>query len=276
MKLSLVQRVRSELRRSKLRDLVLSYRFRGVTDRDVIFVSYPKSGSTWLTFMLAELIWGEGQQQKITDSRFIPTVPLKHLCERRLPGGGRILRTHERYRPCCRKVIYMARDGRDVLTSLYYQIQRVTGLEADFSEFLDFYFDKRAAGAGLWHEHVLNWLDSSPFRTGAGLLVRYEDMKRDARHELERCAEFLELRITPDQLDNAMAVGSLDAMRQSEKRTERVKHREKGDPIAFVRKGVVGDWTNHFSEADLERFDAVSRPAMQRLEYEAAEAASPA
>jgi estrone sulfotransferase len=274
MKLSLVQRVRSELRRSKLRDLVLSYRFRGVTEQDVIFVSYPKSGSTWLTFMLAELIWGEGQDQKITDFRYIPTVPTKHLCERRLPSGGRIMRTHERYRPCCRKVIYMVRDGRDVVASMYYHILRVTGMEADFSTFLDFYLDRRAVGAGLWHEHVLNWIDSPPFRTGGGLLVRYEDMKRDARHELERCAEFLDLECTPEQLDKAVAAGSLDSMRKSEKQTERVTHREKGPEISFVRKGVVGDWANHFSDADLERYYAVSREAMERLGYEMEDAVS--
>jgi hypothetical protein len=162
----------------------------------------------------------------------------------------------------------MARDGRDVLASMYYHILRVTGMEADFSTFMDFYLDRRAVGAGLWHEHVLNWIDAPPFRTGLGLLIRYEDMKRDARHELARCAEFLEFDATPEQLDKAVAVSSLDSMRKSEKQSERVKHREKGAEISFVRKGVVGDWANHFSEADLDRFYAVSCEAMERLGYE--------
>jgi hypothetical protein len=276
MKLSLYQRLRARLRRSPLRAGVVAYRFRGLTERDVLFASYPKSGSTWLTFMLSDLIWSAGDRQEITDPRFMPGVGQQHLGEARLPSEGWLLRTHERYRKACRKVIYVARDGRDVAASMYFHVKRVTGMEASFSEFLDYYLNGYFTGAGAWHEHVLGWLDSPCFTTGAGLLVRYEDMKEDVERELRRCAEFLAVEITPERLQRAAAAGSFETMKKTERRTQLIVHREKGEAIPFVRKGITGDWQNHFSDADLQRFKAVARPAMERLGYDASEAADSA
>lgn len=276
MKLSLYHRVRSRLRRTALRKAILAYRFRNVNDRDVLFASYPKSGSTWLTFMVTEMLWGVGEKQEITDSRFVPGVNEKHLSDKRIPSGGWLLRTHERYRPCCKKAIYVVRDGRDVAVSLYFQIQRVFGMEASFSEFLEAYLDGMFVGSGSWHDHVIDWLDSPCNASGNLLLVRYEDMKEDVRRELRRAADFLEVDITPERFENAVRLGSFDSMRKTENRAEILAHREKGDAIPFVRKGVVGDWENHFSADDLKRFNAVARPAMVRLGYECVEAIAPA
>lgn len=270
MKLPVIQRLRTHLRRSVLRDWVVAYRFRGVTDQDVLLATYPKSGATWLTFMLAELVWGVGEQHEIHDLRFVPTVGKQHLGVNRLPSGGWLLRTHELYRPACKRAIYVVRDGRDVAVSVYFHIKRVTGLEATFSEFLGPYLDGQFIGAGVWHEHIANWLDSPCFQDGQGMVVRYEDMKQDARRELQRCAEFLGVDASPERLDHAAAVGDFEAMRKTENRTERIVHREKGPAISFVRKGIVGDWKNHFSPEDLTRFYAVAGPAMDRLGYGAA------
>jgi hypothetical protein len=269
MKLPLLYRLRTRLRATPLREPLIAYRFRGVTNNDVIFASYPKSGSTWLTFMLSELIWGEGDKQEITDSRYMPTIGKQHMGQKRLPSGGRVLRTHEQPRKCCHRAIYMARDGRDVAVSVYFHIKRITGMDAEFSEFLDDYLKGRFVGAGVWHDHVNNWLDAPCFTGGNGLLIRYEDMKEDVHRELRRCAEFLELEPTPERYEQAASVGSFESMRKTEQRTDLIIHREKGPEISFVRKGIVGDWQNHFSAADLERFDAVAGPAMERLNYNA-------
>lgn len=276
MKLSVRHRLRTGLRRSVIRNWVVAYRFRGVTAQDVLLATYPKSGATWLTFMLSELIWGVGEQQDIMDLRFIPTVGNQRLGVNRLPSGGWLLRTHERYRPCCKKAIYVVRDGRDVAVSLYFQIKRALGMDADFSEFLEYFLAGHFVGAGPWGRHVDEWLDSPCFQNGSGLLVRYEDMQLDARRELERCAEFLDIEATPERVESAIAAGSFDSMRKTEKRSEALVHNEKGPKISFVRKGVVGDWQNHFSAQDLERFNAAARPAMERLGYDLDEVVAPA
>jgi hypothetical protein len=238
-----------------------------VTERDVLFTSFPKSGTTWLSFMLSDLIWSAGDRQEITDPRFMPGVGQQHLGECRLPNGGWLLRTHERYRPVCQKAIYVVRDGRDVAASMYFHVKRATGMEAEFSEFLQSYLTGYFTGPGSWHDHVFGWLDSPCFARGDGLLVRYEDMKENVERELRRCAEFLQIETTPERIQRAAKAGSFETMQKTEQRSQLISHREKGETIPFVRKGITGDWQNHFSEHDLKRFEAVAWPAMERLGY---------
>ena len=77
-----------------MRDFVLSYRHRGLLPEDVMLASYPKSGSTWLSFMLAELLWQAGREQTLLDNRYLPQIGKQSRAIRRLPNGGRLIRTH--------------------------------------------------------------------------------------------------------------------------------------------------------------------------------------
>jgi len=263
----LQHRIRNRIRTSFVRDFVLSYRHRGLLPEDVMLASYPKSGSTWLSFMLAELLWQAGREQTLLDNRYLPQIGKQSRAIRRLPNGGRLIRTHERRRPCYRKAIYVLRDGRDVAVSMYWQIKRVCSMEADFSSYLSAYLDGSLTGAGAWHEHVLGWLESPTLNSGNVLVVRYEDMQENAARELRRTAEFLGVERTADEISRAIQAGSLDAMKGREQASPGIAHRESGATIPVVRKGIVGDWTNYFSEADLGRFWEVCGLAMQKAGY---------
>jgi hypothetical protein len=263
----LQHRIRNQLRTSFVRDVVLRYRHLGLLPEDVMLASYPKSGTTWLSFMLAELLWQAGREQTLVDNRYLPQIGKHNVAIRRLPSGGRLIRTHERRRPCYRKAIYVLRDGRDVAVSMYWQIKRTCSMDADFSDYLDAYFDGHLTGAGAWHEHVSGWLEPSAVNSGNTLVVRYEDMKDDAARELRRAAAFLGVERTTEEFDRAIQAGSLEAMKGREKESPGIAHRESGATIPVVRKGVVGDWTNYFSEADLQRFWDVCGPAMCQAGY---------
>jgi hypothetical protein len=260
-------RVRNTLRPTALRDAIVWRRHLGLSDQDVMLAAFPKSGSTWLTFMLAELLWQAGGEQTLLDNRFLPEVGKQNQAEHRLPAGGRLIRTHERWRSEYRRAIYVVRDGRDVAVSLYYHLQRSQGMRADFTDYLTAFFEGWLIGAGPWDRHVTGWLDSPAASTGGVLLVRYEDLQADALGQLRRTAEFLGVAANDEQLAAALAAGSKDAMQGREKATTGIAHREAGATIPVVRKGVVGDWQNHFSPADLERFDQRAGYAMQRLGY---------
>jgi hypothetical protein len=255
------------VRRSALRDAIVWGRHRGLSDRDVMLAAFPKSGSTWLTFMLAELLWQAGSEQTLIDNRFLPEVGKQNQAEHRLPGGGRLIRTHERWRPEYRRAIYVVRDGRDVAVSLYYHLQRSQGMRADFTDYLTAFFEGWLIGAGPWDQHVTGWLDSPAASQGGVLLVRYEDLQADALGQVRRAAQFLDVPASDEQLQAALAAGSKDAMQGREKATAGIAHRESGAKIPVVRKGVVGDWRNHFSPQDLERFERLAGPAMQKLGY---------
>ncbi len=63
-------------------------------------------------------------------------------------------------------------------------------------------------------------------------------------------------------------------MREREKTTKEIVHREAGEKVYAVRKGVVGDWQNHFSAADLDLFYRAVGPVMTRVGYSLEEVAA--
>ena len=275
IRIPVTQRLRSALRHSFLRSLVVRYRHLGIEQGDMFLASYPKSGSTWLAFMIANLMTEECDDQKIADQRFLPGVGKQHEAKHRLPCGGRLIRTHEVWRPQYLRAIYVVRDGRDVAVSEYWHRRRVTGFEGDFSGFLEYWLRGYFTGAGAWAKHIEGWLTSPSNRNGEVLLVRYEDLKQDTVGELRRVADFLGLESSDERITSAVQASTLEKMKKQEERSEGIKHREKDEKIPVVRKGNVGDWRNHFSDSDIERFSEHAGGAMSRLGYESATSLQP-
>src|ERR1017187_3695816 len=115
--MSVLQRIRFELSRSQIRVPVVWARHRDITAEDVFVASYPRSGSTWLRFVLAEALTGQPSTFPSVN-RAIPQVGY-HAQALRLPAGGRFIKTHESYRRECRRAVCLVRDPRDTLLSEY-------------------------------------------------------------------------------------------------------------------------------------------------------------
>lgn len=114
-----------------------------------------------------------------------------------------------------KKVIYVVRDGRDVMYS-YFKFRHGLGqnLRLTFSNFLE---AKRHHYPGpKWHEHVDAWLNRAKNGHVEMLLVRYEDLLVDAKAELERMAAFIGIDASPGGLEWATQVSTADAMRTIE------------------------------------------------------------
>lgn len=266
--LPLSTRIRNILRHTALRKALYAYRHRGVTPQDVVLAGYPRSGTTWVTFMLVELAWRPGDAHNLRDARFSPNVGRHRDCQSFLPQGGRLLRSHERYHPSYHRAICIARDPRDAAVSQYFNVRRTQGLSGTFSEFLPYFLRGTFPGAGRWDRYVDEWLDSPPAVSGAAIWVKYEDIQADPRRELRRMAATLGIAATDEEIAHAAEAGKFDVMRSREHTTAGVVHREKGETIHAIRKGVVGDWQNHFSPSDLELFIAQLGPAALRAGYD--------
>jgi hypothetical protein len=261
-------RIRNALRHTALRKALYWHRHRGVTSRDVILGGYPRSGTTWITFMLVELAWRPGGEHNLRDARFSPNVGVHHDCQSFLPGGGRLLRSHERYHGSYHKAICILRDPRDAAVSQYFNVQRTTGLSGSFSEFLPYFLRGTFTGAGPWDRYVHEWLDSPPAQTGDAIVVKYEDIQADAHRQVRRMAPILGINPSNDDIERAASAGKFDVMRAREKTTEGVAHREQGAKIHAIRKGVVGDWRNHLTLADQEKFAQALGQAAKRAGYD--------
>jgi sulfotransferase family protein len=265
-----VQSKLSRLRHQRhLRLLPVVYRHTTVSRRDAFLVSYPKSGNTWLRFMLTYMLSGR-EADFDHDSTVVGEVGSHRSTPSVLEGGGRLIKSHEPYsgpqRRFYRKAIYLVRDGRDVAVSYYYTLIRREIYTGDFGPFLSLFLRGGIDGYGPWHQHVESWL-ASPLRDHGSLLVlKYEDLLNEPEQNLSAAMEFLGRPVGRGQVDDAVRMHSAERMRDRE-RQSRFHEEQKRSDIMFVRTAGPGDWARTFAAKDEELFAQVTGDLLPRLGY---------
>jgi hypothetical protein len=171
-----------------------------------------------------------------------------------------------------RRTVYILRDGRDVMVSRWFEtlhrepgdraaVERFLGVEmtddnmrehlARFIEFMSTY----QRGCADYRSHVRYWKDHDY------VTVRYEDLLADGVRELQRALRELTGE-EPDVERLALAVRN----NSFEEKTKRARGDEsKGH---FLRKGISGDWRNHFTPEAARVFDAYAGDLLIEIGYE--------
>jgi hypothetical protein len=240
-----------------------------VSPRDAFLVSYPKSGNTWLKFMLIHLLSGR-EADFDDDSTVIADVGSHRPTPSVLPGGARLIKSHEPYsgpqKRFYRKAIYLIRDGRDVAVSYYYTLIRRGLYEGDFGPFLRLFLAGGVDGYGPWHEHVESWL-ASPLREDGSLLVlKYEDFLKEPVESVSSAMRFLGVPVARERAEETILKYSAERMRERE-RVSRFHEKKKRRDIMFVRTAESGDWSRTFKAEDEQLFEQASGDLLRRLGY---------
>jgi hypothetical protein len=163
--------------------------------------------------------------------------------------------------------IYVHRDGRDVLVSLYRFVQSYSPQVAaqSFAEFL------RAKHTGpdapgisrpaYWQRHVLAWLDRGPTTTAS-----YERLQGEFETSLRSIADALDLGLRP-----ALSQVRLEPRGRRIPVLHRLQRvlglRPVGSTAIRPQAGRVGGWRQVFDPADLAWFESEASAAMRRLGY---------
>jgi hypothetical protein len=114
---------------------------------------------------------------------------------------------------------------------------------------------------GSYFDHVLPWWEASQRQRENILFLKYEDMKRDLTATVTRIAEFIGVAADQKLVERVVAGSGFEAMAtHTGTNFDWVPQRE-GVPKHY-RKGMVGDWRNHFSEAQNQQLDALYRQKM--------------
>ena len=246
-------------------------------------VGYPRSGNTWLCYLLAYTLNSE------YDDRDDPGVHPRSGSQRRYVKGGlahtsyqsrlgRVLKTHA-LDPSSHDgepVVYLVRDGRDALVSYYFYQQRPerqatlwalkSGRVALVLRRLG--VDKwtqnatRSSFSGFVHKYAPDWACHTRTWLARDLIavVRYEDLCTNPMAALNDLLDRLDAQVNPDIVQRGI---DLFSFRQLSGRQAGQEHRE-----SFFRKGTSGDWKNHFDEEITARFYETTGDLVTRLGYE--------
>lgn len=232
------------------------------TDRDDVYlVSYPRSGSTWLRCLLTTLLSGHPITPGLMEA-FVPDVYKCHQAGIPKPKiRPLVIKTHAPYLALSAKVIYLVRDGREVLSSYYRYAQRIPppSIYDGFQRLQDFYF-RDDLWPSPWHKHVEGWLNgTSAWPRDQYLLVKYEDLFQSTAGVLGSIARFIGIEAAEDELARAVGLNSRESMRSIEKSSG------KGS-LNFIARRRIDDEVA-LSEEEAARYEAVAGEALKRLGY---------
>ena len=127
---------------------------------DVLIVGYPKSGNTWMQYLIASAIY-QIDVTTVPDALvqdLVPDVHFKRFFKRYFPVT--FFKSHHLPRPDYRKVVYLVRDGRDAMVSYLHFVEGQMGGTVDF---LALVTAKEGLFPSKWHEHVEQW-GANPFK----------------------------------------------------------------------------------------------------------------
>ena len=223
---------------------------------DVCYVSYPKSGSTWLAHIIFLILHdGESPAEGTLRSQLhwlesSWTYPRSPGELEQLPSP-RIFKSHMPYRMALGggpdrsrgRFIYIARNPKDVAVSYYYfeRAKAWSGhYDGSWAHWLEMLTNGRVQ-RGDWFDHVLGWWNSR--QLGNLLFLKYEDLLRDFPAQLRRLVGFLGADPDERTLDTIEQLTRFDAMK-----TDRFANmHEIEDFEGFFREGRVGSWRDQFT-----------------------------
>ncbi len=262
---------RLQLAAKRALGLDLAGRHYTVYPDDTFLVSYPKSGNTWVRFLLANLIHPDETVSFANINRLLPAPGV--ITKRFLKSvpRPRILKSHEPFDARFRKVIYLVRDPRDVAVSEYHFDLKKRYIAADLTldQFIKPFLAGETSSYGSWWEHVASWVGARQGNPNF-LLTRYEDLLADPIVETAKIAEFLGVKADAERLTSAVARSSADRMRKLEEQDADkwtgTKNTRK--EIPFVRAAKSGGWKESLPQHAVEEIEIAWSPLMNFLGYE--------
>jgi hypothetical protein len=215
---------------------------------DIFIASYPRSGTTWVQFILYQLTT-DGKMDFDHLSQVSPwyerSMAIDSSAVRGFEGLGsrRLFKTHllPGWLPTGARCIYVVRDGMDVLCSYFHFYRSHLAFKGSFADFFTRFMDGRLQYRS-WFDHVAAWRARE--QRGETLIIAYEDLKRSIADTVRRIARFCEIEFAERRLDAVLERCTFDFMKQYEQKFDHItgvlmEKRYKNN--SFIRKGSVGE-----------------------------------
>ncbi|CAL5430759.1 unnamed protein product [Camellia sinensis] len=263
-------------------------------DTDILLVTTPKSGTTWLKAILFALVNRAQYPNDITSQQqhplhannphdLVPFLELKLYADNHVPDltsftSPRLFSTHlpplslpESIKCSACKLVYLCRNPKDTFVSLWHFTNKLRPKDIGTNSLEDT-FDRFCRGVSLYGpfwDHVLGYWKESLENPGKILFLKYEEMKEKPDEHLRRTAQFLGYPFSPEEeklglVDEILGLCSFDTLSKLEvNKSGKLLSGEENK--TFFRRGEVGDWKNFLSAEMEDRLDQISEQKLYKF-----------
>ncbi|KAG9270253.1 cytosolic sulfotransferase 2-like isoform X2 [Astyanax mexicanus] len=249
---------------------------------DILISTYPKAGTTWVSYILDLLYFGNKEPELQTSQPIYMRVPFLEMTIPQLPTGveladrlstsPRLIKTHlpvqlipkSFWEQNCR-VVYVARNAKDNAVS-YFHFERMNFIQpdpVDWNNFLQMFMDGKKV-FGPWYDHVCGYWEKKQTYSNIHYMF-FEDMVEDTGREVARLCSFLGLSIPTEVREKITKDVHFDNMKQNTMTNYSTIPIMDFKISPFMRKGKVGDWKNHFTATQNDQFDEHYKQKMKNI-----------
>lgn len=251
-------------------------------DDDIIIATYAKSGTTWVQQIVAQMLFGGDPELAVADmSPWLDLrVPPKAV---KLPmveaqTHRRFIKTHLPvdalvFSPRA-KYLYIGRDGRDVVWSMYNHhfnanatwydaLNNTPGRvgppieppPADIRQYWHDWMDRDGHPFWPFWDNIRSWWALRYLPNV--MLIHFEDLKRDMPGEMRRIAAFLDIPIDVTRWPTIVEYCSFDWMKANATKSVPLGGAfwDAGAEV-FINKGVNGRWHDTLRDAESAAYEA--------------------
>ncbi|KAL7240725.1 hypothetical protein ACSBR2_006387 [Camellia fascicularis] len=247
-------------------------------DTDILLVTTPKSGTTWLKAILFAIknrtLYPDMNRHPLLANNphdLVPFLELKLYVDKQVPDltsftSPRLFATHlpfsslpESVTCSASKLVYLCRNSMDTFVSLHHFANKIRPPSLGPNRLEDVFdmFCRGVCICGPFWDHVLGYWKESLEKPQKVLFLKYEEMKEEPIIHLKRLAEFLGCPFSLEEetlgvVDEILRLCSFDHLSSLEvNKNGKLSSGEENK--AYFRRGEVGDWKNYLTDEMVDR-----------------------
>jgi hypothetical protein len=233
---------------------------------DLMKVGFPKSGNTWVHFLMANTVVGAAGRTDDVHFKNLKTWVGGSEAPPSTPpvDGFPSMIGHHRERHAATylggdtTVVYIVRHPGDVMESFYdWRRNRWVDMNpGSFSEFI-----RSENGITAWARHVRSWQDRWD------VLITFEDLKDDPASQLRKIWTAVDLDIDESTIQYAVEQSSFSNMQRMEEQYGKDDKAGGNPEYTFMRKGESDAGEAYFDSKDRRYLEETAGDVMETLGY---------
>ena len=257
------------------------FRFR---DDDIVIATYAKSGTTWMQQIIAQLLFDGKEGLEVAEMspwmdlrvppkdiklRLVEAQTHRRFVKTHLPVDALVFSDQAKY-------LYIGRDGRDVLWSMYnhhinandawYEALNDTPgrvgppIDKPPASVTQYYHDWLDRDGHPWWpfwENIRSWWEIRHLPNV--MFVHFAKLKRDMAGEIRRIAEFIETPINEDKWESILHQCSFNYMKENAPKSVPLGGMFwNGGAQTFIHKGTNGRWREVLATEEVLKYERLA------------------